>query len=706
MEERPGQGTTSLDMLRQAVAQSSFVLDSLPFPRAFIGLDGRVIYATPDFPRLAGSSGPPAGVEFSAFLEPAGRERLAGFLASYARGHVRASELPTEPAETVAEPGYCDLLETCFANTAFRLHPLRSRTGPLGVLATALPADSAILTGPHLAQREHRHRQRLAAVLEASREISSSLERDVILDNIVTRARELLEAPEAVLFLVNDDGETLTPVVARVEEFYDEIMSLRLRLGEGIVGWVARAGHAEIVNHAEADPRSMHVPGTPEEMTSLLCAPLKIKGKVAGVLAVSRFNGQGYEPEDLELARILAAHCSVAIENAGLYANLQHTLDELRATQSQLVQSAKLNALGEMAGGVAHDFNNVLTAILGRTQLLLRTAREPELRRALAVIEQTALDGAHTVRRIQEFTRVRQDEAAESVNLNEVLTQVVELTRSAWQAEAKAHGIQITVDVDLRATRPVLGSAPELREVFTNLVLNAVDAMPRGGRIRLESGDQGERLSVRVIDDGVGMDDETRARIFDPFFTTKQEKGTGLGLSVAYGIVRRHRGEIEVESALGRGTTFTLSFPAGAAQPADNRGGGTPPPVGVQRILCVDDEQPVLEVLADLLEALGQRVECALGGKAGIERAKTSRPHVVFTDLGMPEVNGWEVARAVKALEPEPLVVLVTGWGIQLEADAARQRGVDLILPKPYTVEDVQRILAATGDSGRERQAA
>jgi signal transduction histidine kinase/ActR/RegA family two-component response regulator len=705
MEERQAQGLTATDALRAAAHSCRCFLDRSPFPLAYVGLDGRVFYASPDFPRPPDAPASLDGVEFARAFPPAERERIARFLESCTRGEVRGMTL-ADGTGPVVEAGFCDVIESWLPGVSFRLYPLRGNDAPVGIMARAIPTDSPAFTGPQLAQREHRQRERLAAVLEASRGISSSLERDVILESIVTRARDLVEAPEAVLFLMEPDGQTLRPVVARVEDFLDEVMALRLRLGEGIVGWVARAGRAEMVNHAENDPRSLQVPGTPVESTSLLVAPLVIKDQVAGVLALSRFGDEGFEPDDLELATILAAHCSVAIENARLYEDLRATVNELRTTQNQLVQSAKLNALGEMAGGVAHDFNNILTAILGRTQLLLRGAEDPELRQALTVIEQTALDGAHTVRRIQEFTRVRHDEAAESVDLNEVLVQVVELTRSSWQAQAKVRGVLIQVDMDLRALRPVLGSAPELREVFTNLLLNAVDAMPKGGRIRIESADSGDRVLARVVDTGVGMDEETRARVFDPFFTTKAEKGTGLGLSVAYGILRRHHADIEVESEPGRGTAFTLSFPPASVHPVKGRSPQAPPAVGAQTVLCVDDEVPVLEVLAELLEALGQKVESALGGKAGIDAARRTRPQLVFTDLGMPEVNGWEVARAVKEQDPDALVVLVTGWGVQIEADAARLRGVDLILPKPYTVEEVQRALATAVELGRRDRAA
>jgi CheY-like chemotaxis protein len=161
-----------------------------------------------------------------------------------------------------------------------------------------------------------------------------------------------------------------------------------------------------------------------------------------------------------------------------------------------------------------------------------------------------------------------------------------------------------------------------------------------------------------------------------------------------------------VESEPGHGTTFTLSFPPATARVAEVRAEPAPPAFGPQTILCVDDELPVLEVLAELLEALGQNVDSEVGGKAGIDAARRLRPRMVFTDLGMPDVNGWEVAKAVKEQDPNAVVVLVTGWGVQIEADAARLRGVDLILPKPYTVEEVQRVLAAAVDLGRQDRAA
>jgi signal transduction histidine kinase/CheY-like chemotaxis protein len=450
------------------------------------------------------------------------------------------------------------------------------------------------------------------------------------------------------------------------------------------------------------------VPGTPPEESSLLCVPLIARENVIGVITLSRIgpHRRPFVQADLELATVFAAQCSSAIHNARIYAEMKSAYDELRATQQQLVLSAKLNALGEMAGGVAHDFNNILAAILGRTQLLMRGPTTPELRRQLEVIEQAALDGAHTVRRVQEFTRVRQDERFETLDINRVLEGVVEFTRPAWFTNAKKRGVTVEMHLELAARQPVAGNASELREVFTNLVLNAVDAMPWGGDlfIRTEDGEGGVRVAFR--DTGVGMDEETRTRVFDPFFTTKEIQGTGLGLSVAYGIVTRHRGRIEVQSERGIGTEFIVTLPVGLAPAAQ----AVPPlvhgPIAPHTVLVVDDEEPVLDVLAEMLNALGQDVYVAVGGEAGIAEFDRRKPQIVFSDLGMPEVNGWDVALHIRSQRPGTALVLVTGWGFQLEEEAAMARGVDVILTKPFTLEDVERALARVTDLLVRREAA
>jgi signal transduction histidine kinase/ActR/RegA family two-component response regulator/PAS domain-containing protein len=553
------------------------------------------------------------------------------------------------------------------------------------------PVASLEVLGDQL-RREEAQKEKLTALLTVSHAVVTSLDLDQILDTIAREVRKVIQVDECMVFLFDETGKVLVPAACDVQDFRDEVMAMRLPVGQGVTGNVALTGKGEIVNSALDDPRSVQVPGTPVEQSALLCVPLLVREQVAGAITLTRVGDRIFQNEDLELATLFAGQCSAAISNARLYEEVRRAYHELREAQSQLVQSAKLNALGEMAGGVAHDFNNILAAILGRTQLLLQTVSDASERRQLEVIERAALDGAQAVRRVQEFTRLRQDEHFEPLDVQEVLRDVLELTRSAWEAESKRRGIALAAVLDLRAGQLVAGNASELREVFTNLILNALDAMPWGGTLTLSSTDADGEVCIRVNDTGVGMDAETRGRVFDPFFTTKPVKGTGLGLSVAYGIITRHHGRIEVESEPGCGSIFSVWLPATLARQSMPV---TAPdaPLPRLRVLAVDDEEPVVQVLGDLLAALGQEVEIALGGAVGLERYSPERFDVVFTDLGMPVVNGWDVVQAVKSRSPDTPVVVVTGWGAQIEGGVLHARGADYVIPKPFSLEDVREVL-------------
>ena len=417
-----------------------------------------------------------------------------------------------------------------------------------------------------LLAREKDQREKFGALLAVSRAVVNTLDINTILATIAKQIRQVIQTDECTVFLYDERAKLLVPALCDARSYRDEMLAVRLKLGEGITGTVALTGRGEIVNDAEADPRSLTVPGTPPEESALMCVPLVSREHVLGVLTLSRIRARGLQQADLELATLFAGQCSAAIANARLYENLKLAFDELRSTQAQLVQSAKLNALGEMAGGVAHDFNNILAAILGRTQLLLQSVSDPEIRRQLGVVEQAALDGAQTVRRVQEFTRVRQDERFETLDVNRVLYGVVELTRPAWEAGAKRRGVVINLHLDFKATHTMAGAASELREVFTNMVLNAIDAMPVGGDLWISSMDADGAVLVQVRDTGVGMDNDTRARVFDPFFTTKEVKGTGLGLALVRRAVEEHGGEVRCVSLPGKGTAFRVRIgraPAG-----------------------------------------------------------------------------------------------------------------------------------------------
>ena len=383
-------------------------------------------------------------------------------------------------------------------------------------------------------------------------------------------------------------------------------------------------------------------------------------------------------------------------------------MTEAKRLRERLGETEKLRALGELASGVAHDFNNLLGAILGRAQLLRRRGLEREVDHDLAVIEKAAQDGRETVRRIQEFSRTRRDKKFGGVDLGEIVTDALEITKTRWKDDALARKVQIKPAFDRTAVPPVLGNASELREVFTNLILNAVDAMPQGGKLTLDCVQEGERVVARVTDTGVGMTEEIRTHLFDPFFTTKGARGMGLGMSVVYGIVTRHEGKIDVLTSLGRGTTFVLEFPVApllSIPVAGGDGAALPQLLRPGRILVVDDEPEVAAVVKDVLAGAGHTVDTAISGRDALQMIELTPYDLVFTDLGMPDMSGWEVAEKINETKAGIRVALVTGWGTSLDESDARRRGVEAVVHKPFEIDELVRIahrLLSQGGAGTQ----
>jgi CheY-like chemotaxis protein len=360
-----------------------------------------------------------------------------------------------------------------------------------------------------------------------------------------------------------------------------------------------------------------------------------------------------------------------------------------------------------MSAGIAHDLNNMLAAILGQVELLKLRRQDPEIAEALTTLEMAATDGAQTVRRLQDFARQRRQAPLVPVDLGRVVAEAVEITRPRWHDEATRRGADIRVDIAMGTLSAIEGNGPEIREALTNLIFNAVDAMPHGGTLRF-SGRQipdGERdwIELDVQDAGIGIPEDIQGRIFDPFFTTKGLRGIGLGLSVVYGIMERHGGRVTVASTPGTGTTFTLRFRAAAA---DAPSAQTPAPTRApsRRLLVIEDEEFVRHTLVQLLTAAGHVVFEAADGPAGLRLLATESVDCVFTDLGMPGMLGWEVASAVKERRPDLPVVLLTGWGEQAAAEVEQASAVDRLLPKPVRLADLLEVIRdLTGARLRER---
>jgi len=446
-------------------------------------------------------------------------------------------------------------------------------------------------------------------------------------------------------------------------------------------------------------------------LRSMVAAPLQVESQVFGVLLVARIEARAFGSGECEFLRQLSEHVALAAHQAQLYGALQQAYDDLRQTQQAVMQQERLRALGQMASGIAHDINNALSPAALYTESLLETETtlSARARQYLETIQRAVDDVAHTVARMKDFYRQREPQLdLVPVHVNNLVQHVVDLTRARWSDMPMQRGIVIRVVTELADDPPaIMGVESEIREALINLVMNAVDAMPNGGIARLRTrisatgnGASERTLHVEVVDDGVGMDEETRRRCLEPFFTTKGERGTGLGLAMVYGVARRNNAEIEFESAPEQGTTVRLSFPVPELVSTITADVPAAPAVPRRlRLLVVDDDPLLLKSMRDILEADGHVVVTANDGQAGIVAFRAAHERgeafaAVITDLGMPYTDGRKVAGAVKAASPSTPVILLTGWGQRLLADDEVPAHVDRVLSKPARLRELRETLA------------
>jgi signal transduction histidine kinase/ActR/RegA family two-component response regulator len=374
---------------------------------------------------------------------------------------------------------------------------------------------------------------------------------------------------------------------------------------------------------------------------------------------------------------------------------LQNALDDLKAAQEQVIQHERLRAIGTMASGVAHDFNNSLVAILGYSELLLHLPGclddKKKARSYIEMVKTAAQDAGNVVNRLREFYRLREDnEVPVPVNISDLVGQVVALTQPKWKAEAEARGVSVNVHTQLQELPPIAGHAAELREVLTNLIFNAAEAMPRGGTITICTRRDDGYVVLAVGDTGTGMTEDVRRRCLEPFFTTKGERGTGLGLSMVYGVIQRHKGTVDIETGVGKGTTFIIRLPVQSTQPRSEPKAQPADAVQPLRVLVVDDEDAVRTMIGEYLKLDGHLVEAANSGRDGLEKLRNSRFDLVLVDRAMPDINGDQVAAAIKSANPSVPVVMLTGFGSMMDAGDEKPTGVDFIVGKPVTIDGLR----------------
>jgi signal transduction histidine kinase len=584
---------------------------------------------------------------------------------------------------------------------------LRDRTGRVfseeEVRAAQALADQAAiaLENARLYVTAERRRREAEELAHAARTLTESLDVADLAARIVSSLQDILRVRTAGFRLLQPDGSLVALGPPGGAPGYAEPGHVALS-GHGTSGRAIATGAPFQSADVLADP-AITLPDEVRERIlaagtrAYLSVLLRAHGVLIGVLTVGDVAGRVYTPEEITLLQAFADQAALALDNAQLFERAQRAHDDLARAHAQLVRGETLRAVGELAAGAAHHLNNLLAVVLGRIQIALRRSSAPDLARDLRPAEQAALDGADVVKRLARFSRGHPEPTIVPVDLNELVDDVVEMTRPRWQNEAEARGVRVETVLELGAIPLASADPPSVREVLVNLILNSVDAMPTGGRIVVRTWATDAGVHCSVSDTGLGMSAEVRRRVFEPFFTTKGVKSTGLGLSVNYGIIQRLGGELTIDTEEGRGSTVTFRLPAAKTQP---RRAAPPPdnlPPSPLRVLLIDDDAAVRSVVADMLAEDGHEVVQAAGGPEGLAHlGSLPRVDLVLTDLGMLGMNGWDVARAVRATSRSTIVGLITGWDEDLGPKPPDTGQVDLIVRKPVTQDALRDVIAHT----------
>ena len=559
---------------------------------------------------------------------------------------------------------------------------------------------------------------RISLLNQITQAISERQDTDSILHVVLRQLEDHLDTDLGLIAFFNPQARTLNIAALQIKNSF---LAKKFDLHEGSVLPLAETGlelceksqtiyFAETVKASSPLMEKLAVNG----WRSAVGVPLTVEDKLFGVLVTARLKPDAFSSGDCEFLRMLSEHVALAAHQDRLHKDLEKAYNELRQTQATVLQQERLKALGQMASGIAHDVNNALSPVIGFADLILHGSfgLDDTGKKYLKYVRTAGEDIAHIVARLREFYRTRDEkETLQQISLSALAEQVVEMTRPRWRDIPQSNGITIELQTDFAAGAPKLaGIESEVREAFTNLLLNAVDAMPEGGKITIctqlqRQAAAGSKYSTEVVvafsDTGTGMTEEVRKRCLEPFFSTKGRRGTGLGLAMVYGVMERHEGSIDIESEVGKGTTFLLKFPVRSKIRVDVDE-ASQQKIEPLRILCIDDEPLLRELVKEMLERDGHSVEVSDGGQSGLETFRLAAQRgstfdLVITDLGMPYLDGKQLARIIKKESPRTPVIMLTGWGAFMKEDGDSPSDVDGIVSKPPRSRELRDALRRFG---------
>ena len=434
-----------------------------------------------------------------------------------------------------------------------------------------------------------------------------------------------------------------------------------------------------------------------QHIKSLIVVPLVIENNLLGFIGFDSIHeATEWSSDTISLLQTTGEILTNALQRHQIQQALKQANEELKQRQQQLVEQERQRALTTMVSGIAHDFNNALSPIQGFSQILLDNPKMLDDREKtlqyLDCINKSAKGAAETIRRMRKFYRPNEETNLIRIDLNSIIQEAVSITEPRWKEEAKAAGKEIEIKTHLADNAMVKSNEAELNEVLTNLIFNAVDAMPNGGVIRIATMHGDSSVVLAFSDNGMGMSEETKNKCFDPFYTTKGAEGSGLGLATIQGIIQRHEGEMTVESTEGEGTTFRMTLPV-AESSGETETQEDSRQVRPLQILVAEDEESQREMLSDLLTGEGHRVDVATDGVKALEQFNAGWYDLIITDRAMPDMGGDQLAKRVKKKAPGKPVVMLTGFGDMMDAAGEKSETVDAVLSKPVTKEKLFEVI-------------
>jgi len=437
-------------------------------------------------------------------------------------------------------------------------------------------------------------------------------------------------------------------------------------------------------------------PGSEVAIGDLVALTICPNDDIRIVLVAAVPESRTLSPNDRELLSVFAVFAQTVLRNALLFKSLRKANHLLEKSSDRLADAETMAALTDMTSGMAHDFNNIFGGIIGRIQLLRLKEKDTKLATELGKIEQGALEGAETIRRLQEFSTSGQTREGGPVDAVSALGDALADESADWKSLAAQKSVSIDSRI-LVDTAPLLGVHPDLITVVAKLVENAVEHSPEEATVSVTLEADESCILLRVADRGDGVLDSIRQRIFYPFFTTKSSRGAGLGLSIVHGIVSRHGGSITVEVTAGGGATFVVSLPRTGVGREVSEITRRPEGSHKYRILVVDDDDQIRSVLSDMLTINGHKTIACADGYAALDAIGKDSFDILITDLGMPGMSGLDLAGVVHEKYPDMPIAMITGWGTQLNEEEVALKGIKAVLPKPFHLKEIKQLVADLG---------